>query len=187
MVEEVHLDAVAARVHGRHLSAVECGLDVTVAQTANKHEVAHSTHARNTLDGACNVAVARLLDLLAGNEDHAGSALLFDVLHVDVTRAVHFGHNFCGLVDDVRLDVQIEIDHDDVVGDGDFFRDGSVANETSDQLVGAWCKAFEAEVAIQIGHGPHVGIFDHHVGANQGFPGLGVRHFATNGTLSPCE
>ena len=82
--EEVHLDAVAAGVHGRNLGAVERGLDVSVAQASHKYEVAHRTYAGNALDGTRGIAVAGLLDLLAGDEVHAGCTLLLDVLHVHI-------------------------------------------------------------------------------------------------------
>ena len=185
--EEVHLDAVAARVHGRNLRAVERGLDVAVTEAANKHEVAHRAHAGHALDGSRGIAVAGLLDLLAGDEVHAGRALLLDVLHVHIARTVHLGHNLRSLLDDIRFDVQVEIEEHHLVADGHRFCDGRVADEASNHFVGARCQAFQAEVAIEVGHGPHVGVLDHHVGADEGLTGLGIGHFATDGSLSPCR
>ena len=184
--EEVHLDAVAARVHGRHFGTVERGLDVAVTQPANKHEVAHRAHAGNALDRSCSIAVAGLLDLLAGDEVHAGRTLLLDVLHVDISRTVHLGHDLRGLFDDVGFDVQVEIEEHHIVAHGHRFRDRGVPDEAAHHLVRAWGQAFQAEIAIEVCHGPHVGVLDHHVGPNEGLAGLGVGHFATDGSLSPC-
>ena len=69
--EEVHFNAVATWVHGGHLCAVKCGLDVPVAQSTHKHEVANRADTGHTLDRSCGVTVASLLDLLTGNEVHA--------------------------------------------------------------------------------------------------------------------
>ena len=109
--EQVHFNAVPPWIHGWHLRSVECGLDVTIAESSDEHKVSYRAHSWNAFDGTRGVAVPSLFDLLAGDEIHAGGTLLFDVLHVHIARTIHFGHHLCGLLDDKGFDVQVEVDN----------------------------------------------------------------------------
>ena len=184
--KEVHLDAVASGVHGRHLCAVQGGLDVAVAQSAYEDEVAHGAHAGDTLDCACGVAVAGLLDLLAAHEVHARRALLLDVLHVHVARAVHLGHDLRSLLDHVRFNEEVEVQQRHAVRHGDRGGLGRVADEASCHFVRPWGQTFQRVVAVEVRHGALVRVHDHDVGADEGFAGLGVGHRSADGSLGEC-
>ncbi len=182
--EEVHFDAVSTRVHGRNLCTVQGGLDVAVAQPSHEHKIADRAHTWHAFDGTCRIAVARLFDLLARDEVHAGCALFLDVLHVDVPRTVHLGNHLCRLFDDVGFHEQVEIDKDDTFANRDAFGDRGVANEGTRHFVRPRSQALKAVVAIEVGHGPFVRFLDDDIRTNEGFPRLRVGHFAPNDSLA---
>ena len=182
--EEVHFDGVSARVHGWNLGAIQRGFQIPVRKSPNKDEVAYRRYTRHALHGAGRVVVAGAFDLLAGDVVNAGGGLFLDVLHVGVPSTVHLGHHFGGLLNHKRLREEVELNDLNVVSEDHHFLDvGTVSNEPPNDIVGAWGQAFQAEVAVQVGHGSFGGAFDEGIGANQAFAGMAIVDFTADDPL----